>query len=50
MDIRIIDLQGEEYDINSIHMRGNDCMTIVIKKESDDYLSIKKAEEEILGG
>lgn len=50
MDIRIIDLQENEYDINSIHMRGNDCMTIVIKKESDDYISIKKAEDELCGG
>ena len=47
MDIRIIDLQGEEYDINSIHMKGNDCMDIVIKKESEDYFSINKAEEEL---
>lgn len=40
MDIIIVDLQGNEYDINDIKVEGNDVMTIRIKKPSEDYIPI----------
>ena len=30
LDVNIIDLEGNEYNINSIHMDGNDIMNLVI--------------------
>ena len=42
MDIRIVDLQGQEYDINDIVVSGNDFISIRIKKPSEDYISIKR--------
>ena len=39
MDIHIIDINGEEYDINSIHIDGNDVLSIVVKKSGEDYVS-----------
>ena len=46
MDIIIVDLQGNEYDINDIKVRGNDVMCIRIKKPSEDYIPIKKGDVE----
>lgn len=42
MDIRIVDLQGQEYDINDIVVSGNDFISIRIKKPSEDYIPIKR--------
>lgn len=41
MDIRIVDLQGNEYDINDIKVYGNDFISIRIKKPTEDYTPIK---------
>lgn len=45
LDINIIDLEGNGYDINSIHMDGNDVMYLVIKKPRQHYISKRKARE-----
>lgn len=45
MDVNIIDLHGNEYNINSILIRGNDDITLVIKEEHEDYISKRKARE-----
>jgi len=45
LDVNIIDLEGNEYDINSIHMDGNDIMSLVIKKSHQHYISKRKARE-----
>ena len=45
MDIYIIDLQGNKYDINSIFTNGNDGLTLVIKKPSEKYITKRKARE-----
>ena len=45
LDVNIIDLEGNEYDINSIHMDGNDIMYLVIKKPHQHYISKRKARE-----
>ena len=45
LDVNIIDLEGTEYDINSIHMDGNDIMYLVIKKPQQHYISKRKARE-----
>ena len=42
MDIRIVDLQGQEYDINDIVVSGNDFISIRIKKPSEDYIPIER--------
>ena len=44
-DVNIIDLNGTEYDINSILMDGNDVMYIVIKEPHEHYISKRKARE-----
>ena len=38
MEVRIVDLQGQEYDINDIVVSGNDFISIRIKKPSEDYI------------
>lgn len=45
LDVNILDLNGNEYDINSIHMDGNDIMHIVIKKPHEHYITKRKARE-----
>ena len=45
MDIHIIDINGEEYDINSIHIDGNDVLSIVVKKSGEDYVSRRVGRE-----
>lgn len=46
LDIQIIDLEGNEYDINSIHTYGyNDCIKIVILREGQEYISRRRARE-----
>ena len=45
IDIIIMDIKGETYDISSIIRRGNDELTLVIKKRDDDYISQEEAEE-----
>ena len=45
MDVNIIDLHGNEYNINSILIKGNDDITLVIKEEHEDYISKRKARE-----
>ena len=37
VDIHILDLQGNSYDINSIRRQGNDALLIVIKKADEPY-------------
>ena len=39
----IVDLQGNFYDLNTIHTGGNDLIGIVIKKPSEDYISRRRA-------
>lgn len=53
MDINIIDLDGNIYDINSMHIQGNDVVNIVIKKPTESFISHHKARELVddhLGG
>lgn len=45
MDVNIIDLHGNEYNINSILINGNDDIILVIKEEHEDYISKRKARE-----
>lgn len=45
IDIIIMDIKGETYDISNIIRKGNDELTFVIKKRDDDYLSQEEAEE-----
>jgi len=45
LDVNIIDLNGNEYEINSIHMKGNDIMYIVIKTPQEHYISKRNARE-----
>jgi hypothetical protein len=45
MDINIIDLDGNIYDINSMHIQGNDVVNIVIKKSTESFISHRKARE-----
>ena len=45
IDIIIMDIKGETYDISSIIRKGNDELTLVIKKRDDDYISQEEAEE-----
>ena len=42
LDVRIVDLQGQEYDINDIMVSGNDFISIRIKKPSEDYIPIER--------
>lgn len=45
IDIIIMDTNGETYDISNIIRKGNDELTLVIKKRDDDYISQEEAEE-----
>ena len=45
LDIIIMDILGETYDISNIIRKGNDELTLVIKKRDEDYLSQEEAEE-----
>lgn len=45
IDVIIMDIKGETYDISSIIRKGNDELTLVIKKRDEDYLSQEEAEE-----
>ena len=45
IDIIIMDILGETYDISNIIRKGNDELTLVIKKRDDDYISQEEAEE-----
>lgn len=45
MDVHIIDLDGNAYDINSIHVDGNDMISIIIKKPTEHYISKRKGRE-----
>ena len=45
IDIIIMDTAGETYDIPSIIRKGNDELTLVIKKRDEDYISQEEAEE-----
>ena len=45
IDIIIMDIKGETYDISNIIRKGNDELTFVIKKRDDDYISQEEAEE-----
>lgn len=45
VDVYIIDLQGNKYDMNSILVDGNDVVTLVIKKPNEEYISKRKARE-----
>jgi len=45
IDIIIMDILGETYDISNIIRKGNDELTFVIKKRDDDYISQEEAEE-----
>ena len=45
IDIIIMDTNGETYDISNIIRKGNDELTLVIKKRDDDYISHEEAEE-----
>lgn len=45
IDIIIMDILGGTYDISNIIRKGNDELTLVIKKRDDDYLSQEEAEE-----
>ena len=45
IDIIIMDTNGETYDISSIIRKGNDELTLVIKKRDEDYISQEEAEE-----
>ena len=39
LDIDIIDLDGQKYDINSIRRYGNDRLVLIIKKEDEEYIA-----------
>lgn len=41
--LMIVDLQGNFYEVNSIHVGGNDLIGLVIKKPSEDYISRRSA-------
>lgn len=45
IDIIIMDIKGGTYDISNIIRKGNDELTLVIKKRDDDYISQEEAEE-----
>jgi len=45
IDVIIMDITGETYDISNIIRKGNDELTLVIKKRDDDYISQEEAEE-----
>ena len=45
IDIIIIDTNGEKYEIYNIIRKGNDELTLVIKKRDDDYISQEEVEE-----
>ena len=45
IDIIIMDTNGETYDISNIIRKGNDELTLVIKKRDDDYISQEEVEE-----
>ena len=41
--VMIVDLQGNFYELNSIHTGGNNLIGLVIKKPSEEYISRRKA-------
>ena len=41
--LMIVDLQGNFYELNSLHTGGNDLIGLVIKKPSEDYVSRRVA-------
>lgn len=41
--VMIVDLQGNFYELNSIHTGGNDLIGLVIKKPSEEYISRRRA-------
>ena len=45
IDIIIMDIKGGTYDISNIIRKGNDELTLVIKKRDDDYIPQEEAEE-----
>ncbi len=45
MDINILDLDGNIYDINTIIMNGNDEVNIIIKKPNEDYIEYEESKE-----
>lgn len=45
LDVFIINLEGNEYEINSIHTEGNDGLYLVIKEPHQDYITKRKARE-----
>ena len=43
MTLMIVDLQGNFYELNSLHTGGNDLIGLVIKKPSEEYVSRRVA-------
>ena len=41
--LMIVDLQGNFYELNSLHTGGNDLIGLVIKKPSENYVSRRVA-------
>jgi len=41
--LMIVDLQGNFYELNSLHTGGNDLIGLVIKKPSESYVSRRVA-------
>jgi hypothetical protein len=41
--LMIVDLQGNFYELNSLHTGGNDLIGLVIKKPSEEYVSRRVA-------
>lgn len=37
LDIEIVDLKGNHYEINKLYVKGNDYMKIEIKKPEEEY-------------
>ena len=42
---QIIDLQGNEYEINSVHVYGDNIIRVIIKKPNEDGISRRKGRE-----
>ena len=43
--IQLIDLQGNEYEINSVHVYGDNIIRVIIKKPNEDGISRRKGRE-----
>ena len=41
--LMIVDLQGNFYELNSLHTGGNDLIGLVIKKPNEEYVSRRVA-------